>query len=133
MINLKGHKVLKTLSFPRSLKIYTVVANPPSRCIHCDNKHIVGYGYRKERIIDKPFNLKTVEIQLKRRRYHCKSCKATFLEDVPEKHYKRQMTNRLVDYIESEIINRAFDDVAFEIGVDEKTIRNVYKDGNRQI
>lgn len=56
--------------------------------------------------------------------YRCQGCRKTFLEPVPHKDEKQQMTNRLIQYIERESLRRTFSGVAEDVGVDEKTVRN---------
>lgn len=40
----------------------------------------------------------------------------------------RFMTNRLVKYIRDASLKRTFTSIAEEIGVDEKTVRNIFRD-----
>jgi len=57
--------------------------------------------------MDTPVHGRRTGIMLNRRRYRCRSCRKAFLEPVPHKDEKRQMTNRLIQYIEyPEIVTR---------------------------
>ena len=61
-------------------------------------------------------------------RFRCRDCGATFYEDPPDLSEKRHATQRFVDYVGPETLKRTFVSVATEVGVDEKTIRNIFKD-----
>lgn len=79
---------------------------------HCNHPEIVGFGRRDEVVMDTPVHGKRTGIMLNRRRYRCQSCRKTFLEPVPHKDDKRQMTYRLIQYIERESLRRTFSGVA---------------------
>jgi transposase len=64
---------------------------------------------------------------MQRQRYRCKACGRTFYEPLPEMHPDHLMTRRLVTYIEQQTMPRTFVELADEIGVNEKTIRLVFK------
>jgi transposase-like protein len=78
--------------------------------------------------MDTPVHGRRAGIMLNRRRYRCQGCRKTFLEPVPHKDGKRRMTHRLIQYIERESLRRKFSDVAEDVGVDEKTVRNIFND-----
>ncbi|WP_324254718.1 transposase family protein [Halomonas sp. KAO] len=109
-------------------QVHAEVTEPPTRCPNCNHSEIVGFGRRDEVIMDTPVHGKRTGIMLNRRRYRCQSCRKTFLELVPHKDNKRQMTHRLIQYIERESLRRTFSGVAEDVGVDEKTIRNIFND-----
>jgi len=49
-------------------------------------------------------------------------------QPLPDMDEKRQMTCRLVKYIGAHSLRRTFSSLAVEIGLDEKTVRNVFQD-----
>ncbi|WP_280174067.1 helix-turn-helix domain-containing protein [Gracilibacillus kekensis] len=63
-----------------------------------------------------------------RQRYKCRECKETFFENLPDMDVNRSVTNRLLDWIQETSLEKAFTSVAEEIGVDEKTVRNIFND-----
>ncbi|HYP26452.1 MAG TPA: ISL3 family transposase [Blastocatellia bacterium] len=75
---------------------------------------------------DLPSLGKASSIVVKRKRYRCRNCGATFLLPLKEMDERRQMTARLVDWIKRESIKRTFASIAAEAGVDEKTVRNLF-------
>jgi transposase len=78
--------------------------------------------------MDLPIRLKRVGLQLNRRRYKCRKCDSTFWERLISLDEKRSMTRRLIVSIEEQSMSKTFVEVAENVGVDEKTVRNVFKD-----
>jgi transposase len=71
---------------------------------------------------------KRVGIWVDRRRLRCKRCGKTFMESLPEMDDRRQATRRLVQYVERESLRRTFASIADDVGLDEKSIRNIFRD-----
>jgi len=128
ILNWPDYKVLQVTELEHDYQVHAEVAAPPTYCPHCNHPEIVGFGRRDEVIMDTPIHGKRTGIMLNRRRCRCKSCRKTFLESVPHKDDKRQMTHRLIQYIERESLRRTFSGVAEDVGVDEKTVRNIFSD-----
>ncbi|MEG9372794.1 ISL3 family transposase [Bacillus cereus] len=101
---------------------------PPERCPECGFDKLYRHDSRKQLIMDLPIRLKRVGLQLNRRRYKCRECGSTFWERLTSIDEKRSMTKRLLKSIEEQSMSKTFVDVAESVGVDEKTIRNVFKD-----
>ncbi|MEG6615509.1 helix-turn-helix domain-containing protein [Peptococcaceae bacterium 1198_IL3148] len=78
--------------------------------------------------MDLPIRLKRVGLQVNRRRYKCRACGSTFWERLISIDEKRSMTKRLLESIEEQSMSKIFVQVAENVGVDEKTVRNVFKD-----
>ncbi len=70
---------------------------------------------------------KRVAVYVDVRRYRCRSCGKTFSPPLPQVDVKREMTARLVVWIERESLRRTFAGIAEEVGVDEKTVRNIFR------
>lgn len=102
----------------------------PDRCPECRKSDFVGFGKREETILDTPIHGKRVGISIIRRRYRCQNtaCGRTFYEDIPHRDDKRLATKRLIAYIEKQSLSRTFASLADETGLDEKTIRNIFRD-----
>ncbi|MDW0886509.1 ISL3 family transposase [Mannheimia haemolytica] len=128
ILNWPDYKVLQVSELEHDYQVHAEVSEPPTQCPHCNHPEIVGFGRRDEVIMDTPVHGRRTGIMLNRRRYRCQSCRKTFLEPVPHKDEKRQMTNRLIQYIERESLRRTFSSVAEDVGVDEKTVRNIFND-----
>jgi len=128
ILNRPDYKVLQVTELEHDYQVHAEVSEPPTHCPHCNHSEIVGFGRRDEVIMDTPVHGKRTGIMLNRRRYRCQSCRKTFLEPVPHKDDKRQMTHRLIQYVEHESLRRTFSGVAEDVGVDEKTVRNIFTD-----
>lgn len=103
--------------------------SPPSYCPHCGVvANLYRHGTRKQLVLDLPIRLKRVGLQIQRKRYKCRECGSTFWEPLDSVDDKRKMTKRLVEAIERQSLDKTFVDVAESVGVDEKTVRNVFRD-----
>lgn len=100
----------------------------PVRCPQCGFDRLYKHTSRKQLIMDLPIRLKRVGLQLNRRRYKCRECGTTLWERLISIDEKRSMTKRLIRSIEEQSLSKTFVDVAESVGVDEKTVRNIFKD-----
>lgn len=111
---------------------YTVDATygvPPVACVHCGCiENIHKHGTRPQEIVDVPSHGNRVRIQLVRSRHWCKDCGKTFLQPLPDVADSGSMTIRCVAYIERQSLKHTFAHVAGEVGVDEKTVRNIFNE-----
>ncbi len=83
-------------------------------------------------MLDLPVKQKHVSLVILRKRYKCRNCSAIFWEELSNVDRKRRMTKRLVKQIQELIIaDYSFVEIANFIGVHEKTVRNIYKDGRK--
>jgi transposase len=71
---------------------------------------------------------KRVGIYVNRQRYKCRECSETFFENLPDMDVNRSVTNRLISWIQRSSLEKTFTSIAEEIGVDEKTVRNIFND-----
>lgn len=98
------------------------------RCQGCGFTRTVGFGRKRQLFMDSPVRGKRVGIWVDRRRLRCKHCGKTFMEPLPEMDDRRQATRRLVQYVERESLRRTFASIADDVGLDEKSIRNIFQD-----
>lgn len=123
---------LKTMEPPQENEtdmMFKVEAiKPPERCPECGFDKLYKHSSRKQLIMDLPIRLKRVGLQLNRTRYKCRTCNSTFWERLISVDEKRSMTRRLLKSIEDQSMSKTFVEVAESVGVDEKTVRNVFKD-----
>jgi transposase len=98
-------------------------------CAKCSTlfSKVYRHGSRQQTIMDLPAHGKRVGIELNRKRYRCQNCESTFLQDLPDVDERSQMTRRLARYIEEQSVRRTFTSIADEVGVDEKTVRNLFR------
>ena len=97
-------------------------------CRRCGSNKTVGHGSDDIMVKDLPIHGKRVSVYIAARRYKCRDCGKTFTEVLPHINSKRQMTNRLVQYVGAQTLNRTFTSLADEIGVTEGTVRNIFRD-----
>ena len=109
---------------------YLIIAqtnNPPRCCPHCQSLEYNKHGTREPVFMDTPIHGKRVGIKIMRQRYRCKSCENVFVDRLIGMNEDHMMTNRLVLFIEEECLKRTFTSIADDVGIDEKTIRKVFK------
>lgn len=104
----------------------------PTRCPVCTST-LFRHGTQTQTYMDAPIRGKPVKVQIDRRRYRCKTCGKTFFEPLPEMDAKRNMTERLVRYIEERCVKETFVHVSREVGIDEKTVRHIFDDYTTQL
>lgn len=61
-------------------------------------------------------------------RLKCRPCNQTFTASVPEVDTGREMTERLVKWVGRQAIEYPYAEIAKQVRLDEKTIRNVFDD-----
>ncbi len=64
-------------------------------------------------------------IRCKVQRFRCRDCSETFMQPLPDMDSRRQMTKRCVAYIEEQGVHQTFAALSRQVGVDEKTVRNI--------
>lgn len=103
---------------------------PVQHCPRCGVMHpeVYGHGVKRQRIRDIPIHGKRVWVELHRRRLRCRSCGQTFMQEVHRLDERRAATHRLVTWMGDQSLRRTFVSVAEEVGVDEKTVRNIFHD-----
>lgn len=127
ILNLPG---LRVSDFKETEAEYHVRAEPTviSRlCPHCGRSHdTVGHAKKTLIIRDLPSHGKAVAVHLDVPRLKCRPCDKTFTAAVPEIDTSRQMTERLVKWVGRQSLEYTYAEVAKQVRVDEKTIRNVF-------
>lgn len=105
----------------------------PTACIRCGSLGTLEGGPRKigtyqQRVHDQATLGKPTIIAVRRQRYQCRDCKATFSQPLPDVTKKGTMTTRLADWIKDRSIEKTFTSVAEEAGVTEGTVRNLFRE-----
>ena len=104
------------------------VSNPPGVCVGCGSGRLIGHGRIKQVIRDMPTHGKRVAIYVDTRRWCCADCGKTIMEALPAVNAMRDMTERLCQWIGQQSLKRTFASIADNTGLDEKTIRNIFRD-----
>lgn len=104
-------------------------SSSPLYCPKCGTvANLYKHGRKKQLFFDLPMHAKRVGIIVKRQRYKCKECGSTFFESLPAMDDNRAVTKRLIDWIQEASLEKTFTSIAEEIGIDEKTVRNIFND-----
>lgn len=130
MINLSNFEILDMKESEYDYR-FLIKSNtpPPSHCPKCGTfPNFYKRGKKDQLFFDLPMHGKRVGLITKRQRYRCLECKETFFEDLPDMDVSRSVTNRLIDWIQQASLEKTFTSIAEEIGVDEKTVRNIFND-----
>jgi len=86
------------------------------------------YGTDEQRFRDTTLGGKPVTLVIDRQRYRCMYCKQTFYQPVESLDGNRHMTARMVEYIARKCLTTTNMEVARELGIDEGTVRGVFRD-----
>lgn len=100
----------------------------PQVCPACACEKLYSHGMNVQRFADVPMHGKRVLIEIERRRFRCSGCGKTLFSSLPEMDSKRLATTRFVEYVESGCLKKTFAEMAREVGVDEKTVKNIFDD-----
>lgn len=110
-------------------RISAHLLNPPAACIFCGTVgELRPYGVREQRFMDLPIHAKRVGILVGRRRFKCHSCGRISIEPLADMDETHRMSRRLMSFIQAESLRRTFTDVADLCGLDEKTVRLIFKE-----
>jgi transposase len=132
LLNLPDWNIEHVEDAARDYRVHATYGPEPSACVHCGKGTLFAgklyrHGTRPQLIMDLPAHGKRVGILLTRNRYRCRDCGKTFLQPLPDVDGRSQMTRRLVRHIEEYSVRKTFTAVADEVGVDEKTVRNLFR------
>lgn len=100
----------------------------PPACPLCGTiTQLRPYGVREQRFMDLPTHAKRVGILVGRRRFKCPACGRIAIEPLADMDEEHRMTKRLVAHVQSESLRITFAEVARQCGLDEKTVRDIFK------
>lgn len=130
LLALPNFQVIHTDDLGDLLLITAKRNEQPDTCSVCGvvNAALYRHGTIEQEFVDLPIRTQPVRIKVIRQRYKCRECGGTFMELLPEMHETRQATMRFVSNVEQESLRRTFSDLANRYRVDEKTIRNIFRD-----
>ena len=128
ILNLPRIKVTQVKETDHDYHVNAQAAFDPAVCPACQKSNLVGFGRNEQLIKDLPMHGKRVGIYFDTRRFRCKDCGKTFLEQHPDFHPDRAMTTRLTAWIGQQSVKRTFASLAEETGVVEGTVRNIFHD-----
>jgi len=127
ILNLAPYQVLSFTETPDDYHIKAETIAPRFEC-ECGSKDGQKWGAHEQVVKDLPMHGKRVAIYVKTRRFRCSACEKTGFETLPAVSDKRQMTARLLKWIGQQSLKRVFTSIAEEVGTDEKTVRNIFRE-----
>jgi transposase len=128
ILNLPYYRALEVRENDYDYLIIAQTTIPPRSCPTCQSLDFRRHGTREPIFMDVPIHGKRAGVQVIRQRYRCKSCNGVFIDPIPDMDESRLMTRRLVRYIQDESLKRTFTSIAEDVGVDESTIRVVFRE-----
>lgn len=102
----------------------------PATCLKCGSaRRPRRYGDLEVSYRDAPFLGRQVVIAVNAQRFRCADCGQAFFQELPDIDGKRRMTARCSTYVVDQVMARnSMKEVANIVGVDEKSVRNVFDD-----
>ena len=123
---LPGLNIMDTADEPNCMKFLCTSAKQADSCPKCGVvDHFYKHGIQQIGYRDIPAYGKQTFIVVDVQRYRCRDCGATFNQSIPHMDSRRQMTERCVQWVATKGVTDNFSSVAREVGVDEKTVRNI--------
>lgn len=126
ILDLKGWSVLSKYQSDGEYVIEAEYTSQPANCPKCgvaDTPY--KHGVKPIKYRDSPIRGSAVIILANVQRYRCKHCKETFLQPLTGIFPDMRMTQRCVEYIETQCLRDTFVRIAEHIGCDAKTVRTV--------
>lgn len=130
ILNLQRFTVLSISENEHGFLIRMETNSPPSHCSHCGCVvNLYKHSNREQLCMDLPIHRKRVGLLIMRQRYKCRECNQTFWERLDHTiDEKRSCTKRLLSYVEKQSLKRTFVSILDDVGMDEKTVRNIFRD-----
>jgi transposase len=128
LLQLDGIEVSAVKDEIETYHIEALIMQDLLSCDKCHSNNLIKNGNKITLYRDIPIHGKPIGIYLKRRRYKCKDCQGTIYQGSKYFHDKYLMTKRLYEYIYKKSFKITFVSLANEIGIDEKTVRRIFKE-----
>jgi len=128
ILNLPDYNITEVTEETHDYYIAVESNQPTCTCEHCYGDNLIRYGQHPQLFMDTPLHGKRTLITVIRKRFKCKDCNKTFMELLPDMDGKRKATKRLIDFIKKLSLSRTFASISEDVGVDEKTVRNIFRD-----
>ncbi len=128
LLDLPGWTVQDVSDTDEHLFIDAAVSEAFSSCPLCGSTWPpYHFGYRIRLIADLPIRMKPVQIRARRRRYRCRECSGTYVDQLSGVHEQHDATERLVEYIQVHALSltSTFASLARDIGVSDWLIRDI--------
>ena len=131
MLNLPNVQTTQREEHDEHYVIHAESVMPVRDCPECRSANSVVIGSRIQPYADTPMHGKTVQLKFKRIRFRCKACTKTYFEPLEWLSDDYRMPRRTVEYVVRRAAKVPFLSISSELGIAEKTARNVF--ATRQI
>ncbi len=124
---------LRTISvsssqFEKTIVVESTLDRPSCPSCTAYGKWIHRHGGTQQEFRDVPHGGRPTVLQMRRSRFICKVCNGTWMEKFPSLDGDRLMTLRLRQFIVKRCLKDTNYSVADDVGLDESTVRAVFKD-----
>lgn len=126
---LPGWEVREVREREDYLIIEASVSEMPLACPVCGSvRPPYRFGYRSIQLADLPIRMRPVSIAARRRRWKCRDCASTFLDQLPGIHQEHEATERLVSYVQVQALHltQTFTGLASALGISEWLVRAIF-------
>lgn len=134
ILDLPGWKATETRRDGDEYEIHAEYTVQPDACQKCG---VIGglyrHGPKPVYIRDSPIRGRPVRILANAQRYKCRECGGTFIQPLGGVYPDTRMTERCVEYIQTQCLRDTFLRIAEHVGCDDKTIRNLAGDYIQQL
>jgi len=127
VLGLYGYEIVKFEEEEHDIHIELKHLHDKKKCKHCNSSSIRKKGKRNQFYFDTPMRGKRVGLHVEVQGYLCSHCNKFSQAYLPFMSETHRMTDRLVEYIKNNSLQRPFTHLANEIGVSEGTIRKMFK------
>lgn len=128
MLNLENdYKTLETKEDEHDIHISLVPLNNETSCKYCNSLKIRKKGKKKQFYFDIPNRNKRTGLTIEIQKYFCEDCKKTFQNNLPLIAENQNLTQRALNYIQEQSLNKPFTHLAEEIGMSEGNVRKIFK------
>lgn len=122
-----NYKVLETKENEDNIHISLVPLKNETTCKYCNSLKIRKKGKKKQSYLDKSQRNKKTRLTIEIQKYFCKDCKKTFQNNLPLIAENQNLTQRALEYIQEQSLNKPFTHIAKEIGMSEGNVRKIVK------
>lgn len=130
---LEGYTVTGCLEGEDAFDVHLLPPSPVACPVCGVIDEFVKNGHRDIPVKDLNTHGKLVTLWIDRQRYLCRACGATFRPALPGISDRFKMTERLLAYVAKESFNSTNKDLAARLGLDEKTVRQVFNERLTQL
>lgn len=132
-LGLESYKVVDIIEEEHSVLIYVQPEKETRKCPNCGCRNCYVKDKKERFYRDVEFMGKHAEVAIVSKRFICNDCNNTFYSEITSMDDTFKITTRLKKRIREEGFLNTFTALSLRYGVDEKTIRNVFKEYSEEL